>query len=125
MQNLRPLMLQNMSWLVSVLLVQLWDFFDALTPMQQRGFIQGRSIFTNLWHTFGPRSMPRNALFCPMDFKKDYDFVSHDCISVFLGLMHVPLDIVALCLLYFTFHGTNLCSCEGPRLSTTPDTAFV
>ena len=87
-QNLRPLVLQNTShkWLASILSVQPRDFIEAHTPIQQRGFIRGRSLFTNLWHTFGLW----NALFRPIDFKKAYDSVSHDYISVFLRLMHIP-----------------------------------
>ena len=49
-QNLRPLVLQNTAhqWLASILSVQVGGFTEALTPIQQKGFIRGRSIFTYL-----------------------------------------------------------------------------
>ena len=32
-------------------------------------------------------------MFCPIDFKKAYDSVSHDIIYGFLSLMHIPPDM--------------------------------
>ena len=102
--NLRPLVLQNTShkWVAAILALQLRDYIDALTPIQQRGFIRGRSIFTNLWHTFGSWSSPGDALFCPIDFKKAFDSVSHEYTRTFLNLMQLPDSVISLCFLLFT-----------------------
>ena len=102
--NLRPLVLQNTShkWVAAILALQLRDYIDAFTPIQQRGFIRGRSIFTNLWHTFGSWNSPGDALFCPIDFKKAFDSVSHEYTRTFLNLMQLPDSLISLCLLLFT-----------------------
>ena len=88
--------------MAAILALQLRDYIDALTPIQQRGFIRGRSIFTNLWHTFGSWSSPGDALFCPIDFKKAFDSVSHEYTRTFLNLMQLPDSLISLCLLLFT-----------------------
>ena len=61
--NFRPLVLQNTShkWVAAILALQRRDYIDVLTPIQQLGFIRGRSIYTNLWHIMAPgapRGMP-------------------------------------------------------------------
>ena len=101
--NLRPLVLQNTShkWVAAILALQLRDYIDALTPIRQRGFIRGRSIFTNLWHTFGSWSSPGDALFCPIGFKKACDSVSHEYTRTFLRLMQLSDSLISLCLLLF------------------------
>ena len=97
-------MLQNTShkWVAVIVALQLRGYIDALTPIQQRRFIRGRSIFTNLWHTFGSLSSPGDALFCPIDFKKPFDSVSHEYTRTFLSLMQLPDSLISLCLLLFT-----------------------
>ena len=102
--NLRPLALQNTShkWVAAILALQLRDYIDTLTAIQQRGFIRGRSSFTNLWHTFGSWSSPGDALCCPIDFKKAFDSVSHEYTRTFLNLMQLPQSLISLCLQLFT-----------------------
>ena len=97
--SLRPLVLQNTShkWVAAILALQLRDYIDALTPIQLRGFIRGRSIFTNLWHTFGSWSSPGDALFCPIDFKKAFDSVSHEYTRTFLTVMQILDSLISLC----------------------------
>ena len=47
-------------------------------------------------------SSPEDALFCPIDFKKAFDSVSHDYTRTFLNLMQLPDSLISLCLLLFT-----------------------
>ena len=45
--NSRPLVLQNTThtWMAAIVALQIQDLVSALTPVEQKGFIKGRSIF--------------------------------------------------------------------------------
>ena len=83
--NLQPLVLQNFNnkWIAAIVALPLEDFISAVTPMQQRGFIKGRYIFDSLWQAFSSWSKEKQALYCPIDFGKAFDSVSHECAEAF------------------------------------------
>ena len=103
-QDLRPLVLQhfNNKWVASIVSLQLQDFVSAVTPIQQRGFIKGRYIFDNLWQAFGTWSATPQGIFCPVDFSKAFDSVSHVFAKMFFMDMGIPPPIIDLLMELFT-----------------------
>ena len=76
--------------------LRLQDFIAAITPIQQKGFIKGRYIYDNLWQAFGTFAETPQGIFCPMDFSKAFDSVSHVFAKTFFVDMCIPLPIVNL-----------------------------
>ena len=76
--------------------LQLQDFIAAITPIQQKGFIKGRYIYDNLWQAFGTFAETPQGIFCPVDFSKAFDSVSHVFAKTFFVDMCIPLPIVNL-----------------------------
>ena len=100
-KDLRPLVLQNTchKWIALCVSLQLQDFIAALTPVHQKGFIQGR--FDQLWNAFGSWSAIQEGLLCPIDFRKAYDSVAHSYAQAFFTHMCLPTEMTQLLMLLF------------------------
>ena len=102
--DLRPLVLQNLchKWVAAIVALQLQDLICAITRNQQRGFIKGRYIQTTLWDAFSTWSALPEGLFCPIDFRKAFDSVTHAYASAFFELLSLPPTHVRLLLALFS-----------------------
>ena len=102
-EELRPLVLQDTchKWVAAIIGLQLKDLLTALTPSYQKGFIKGRFIFQHLWEAAGTWSALPNGLFCPIDFRKAFDSVTHDYCIAFFELMGIPPQYIVILIQLF------------------------
>ena len=90
--SLRPIALQTtwQKWLTNILLIQLEDVFLHCIPSQQTGFLRHRSI---LQHVCGSRALwdgLREGAALLVDFRNAFPMMSHEMVSVALGVMCIP-----------------------------------
>ena len=98
--SLRPIALQNtrQKWLTNILLIQLEDVLLHCIPSQQTGFHRHRSI---LQHVYGSRALwdgLREGAALSVDFRNAFPTMSHEMVSVALGLMCIPFLSIRLIL---------------------------
>ena len=93
-------MLQNtcLKWFTAIVALQLQDLIMAITPLQQKGCVQGRFIFDHLWDAFGSWQSMSGGLSCFVDVSKAYDSVAHEYCSAFFTFMGLPEEHVNILL---------------------------
>ena len=78
----RPLALQNtkVKWVSAVMLLQIQDVLQAITPSSQKGFLRGRQMreAVDFW------GRNRRCVVVAIDFQKAYDSVQHSFVRVML-----------------------------------------
>ena len=55
-----------------------------------------------MWQAFRSWSTEKQAIYCPIDFRKAFDSVSHEYAKTFLTYLCVPEDLVRLMMALFT-----------------------
>ena len=98
--SLRPIALQTtrQKWLTNNLLIQLEDVLLHYIPSRQTGFFRHTSI---LQHVYGSRAIwdgLREGAALSVDFRNAFPTMSHEMVSVALGLMCILILYIRLIL---------------------------
>ena len=77
------------KWISNIFLLQLEDLIAQITPLEQTGFIKGRSIWRNVYSARGWEHSDE-CLMLSLDFSNAYPTMSHNLTQAILETCAVP-----------------------------------
>ena len=94
----RPLALQNtkVKWVSAIMLLQIHDVLQAITPSSQTGFLRGRQMVEHAIEAVDFWGRTRRCVVVAIDFQKAYDSVQHSFFQAMLRYLMIGRDYIAL-----------------------------
>ena len=93
-----PLALQNTEpkWVSAIMLLQIQDVLQAITPSSQKGFLRGRQVVEHAIEAVDLSGRNRRCVVVAIDFQRGYDSVQHSFVHAMLRYLMIGQDYVAL-----------------------------
>ena len=94
----RPPALQNtkVKWVSAIMLLQIQDVLQAITPSSQKGFLRGRQMVEHAIEAVDFWGRHRRFVVVAIEFQKAYDSVQHSFVQAMLRYLMIGHEYIAL-----------------------------